>query len=146
MKHDGGEQERAPSREREGPGEAAPAAGLRPQRTSQDRAGLCGDAGVPVGESARHTNKVRQRFRQGVNNAKLMTTAKQPNSPGPFSTRGVSAFQMLHLNRRWCKSGNASSVKCLTNQLFTFFFFYQHLAQPSRLNHLNHRNSFVCSA
>lgn len=50
MKNDGGEQERAPSREREGLGEAAAAAGVRPQRTSQDRAGLRGDAGVPVGE------------------------------------------------------------------------------------------------
>lgn len=51
-KNDGGEQERAPSREREGRGEAAPAARVRPQRTSQDRAGLRGDAGVPVGEFA----------------------------------------------------------------------------------------------
>lgn len=58
LKNDGGEQERAPSREREGPWEAAPAAGVRPQRTSQDRAGLRGDAWVPVGELHNGPEKV----------------------------------------------------------------------------------------
>ena len=48
--NDWGEQKWAQRRKREGPGETAPAAGVRPEWTFKDWAGLCWDAGVPLGE------------------------------------------------------------------------------------------------
>ena len=116
--NDWGEQKWAQRRKREGPGETAPAAGVRPQWTFKDWAGLCWDAGVPLGElffflspwttdTKLHLHtRVSESLPEGRANKQ---TNKQTQPCSLFSMHGAS----IHCDTL-ITCGAPTTVRCLT--------------------------------
>ncbi len=86
--NDWGEQKWAQSWKREGLGETAPAASVRPKWTFKDRTGLCRDTRVSLGEFCE--NRFHFKWNPKVNKQTNKQTNKQIKTASLFSMHGAS--------------------------------------------------------